>query len=120
MTQSRKSRRYGASTMVLTAGVAFFIIPIVGIYVFEVCRYQQIQRQLEKIVDAAALAGGRKMLEADVSAAGQNVALATLWRHWQGMNTAYAFITSQESTTPLNIINSVPLNASNGQPGYLK
>lgn len=118
-TKANRASR-GASMIMLVMLIGLVVIPTIGVFTFEVNRYQEIQRQLEKIVDAAALAGGRKMLEADVTAAGTDTNLAILWRQYQGMNAAYGFITSQQAPQPLHIINSVGLNANSGQPGYMQ
>jgi hypothetical protein len=106
--------------IMLVALIGLLVIPIIGIFVFECNRFQELQRQLEKIVDATALCGGRRLTEADVSGASGDINLVTQYRHWQAMNTAYAFITSQESAQPMHEINSIPLNPNQGTPGYLQ
>ncbi|HEY9792011.1 MAG TPA: vWA domain-containing protein [Candidatus Obscuribacterales bacterium] len=113
-------RANGATMILLVALIGLLVIPIIGIFVFECNRFQELQRQLEKIVDATALCGGRRLTEADVSGASGDINLVTQYRHWQAMNTAYAFITSQESAQPLHEINSIPLNPNQGTPGYLQ
>src|ERR1700752_1962566 len=119
--RGKRQRRnhQGVSMIVLATIIGLLVIPIVGVFVFEFNRFQELERQLEKICDAAALAGRRRFAEADGTGPAGGVAQATQYRQWQAMNAAYIFITSQQSNTPMNILNSVALNADTGQPGYL-
>jgi hypothetical protein len=118
MTMKTNNRQSGASTIVLVAGIAFLVLPLIGLFVFEVNRYQFVQRQLEKIVDAAALAGGTRMVEANTSGAPQDQGVtAQRWRHEQGIRAAEEFIVKPDPSKATQYIYSVGLHASSG-PGH--
>ena len=55
----------GVSIILLCTILGLIFIPLLGIFVFEVNRFQFIQQQLERAVDSASLAGGTRLAEAD-------------------------------------------------------
>lgn len=54
------------SILVLAALIALVIIPAIGLFVFELDRFQYMQKNLQKACDAATLAGGAKLVSAEV------------------------------------------------------
>lgn len=65
----------GVAIIVMATVLALVVLPIVGVFVFELNRYQFTMQAVSKACDAAALAGGAKLVSAETDFANPNAAL---------------------------------------------
>src|SRR5438105_1186617 len=79
----------GASIIVLCLLLSLVVIPMAGLFTFELNRWQFIERQLEKDCDAASLAGATRMAEADTGYSGTNGRQQQAYRQLQGIEAAW-------------------------------
>ncbi len=63
---ARVRKDSGVGILLMGSVIALVIIPMIGLFVFELNRYQFAQQTLSKACDAAALAGGAKLISAEV------------------------------------------------------
>lgn len=85
----------GQMIIVLGAVIALVIIPMIGLFVFELNRYQFAQQALAKACDAAALAGGAKLISAEVNAAAGDAQARRTQKQKQAIAAAINFMRKQ-------------------------